>query len=280
MTGAPEDRHFVAFDKTPLHYILHEPSGPPAATLLVIHGAGEHAARYNAFASYLAARQIRSALLDLRGYGQSGGPRAFARSFDDYREDVLALARKLKADGKGPLFVLAHSMGALVAAHAFSRNPEDAPRGLILSSPCFGLAFKIPAYLEWIARISSVLQPRLLHPTRVWPEILMHDEALIQEYRQDTLLVHRMSSRLFVIMSEAMKRSKDTAGGLPFPVLIVQAGADQVVDPAASRAFFEALPGPDKTFKIYPGLYHEVLNEPSREAIYNEILTWIQKRCK
>lgn len=281
MTGAaPEDLRFVSFDRTPIHYILQEADEKPQATLVVIHGAGEHAARYKPLAAYFAARRIRSALLDLRGYGQSGGARAFVRSFDDYSGDILALARKLKSDGTGPLFVLAHSMGALVAVHALALYSDEMARGLILSSPCFGLAFRIPPFIELVAKAQSVLSPHYLHPTRVLSEILTHDARLVEDHRHDPMILHKMSSRLFALMSDAMKRAPAYARSIRCPALVLQAGDDRVVNTTASRAFFEALPGPDKTFKLYEGLFHEILNETSREAIYNDILRWIQGRCK
>ena len=83
-----EDRFFISFDKTAIHYLHFPCGGARRASILIVPGAGEYAERYQEFARFLNAHEYDVYAMDLRGYGQSGGPRAFAKSFDDYGRDI------------------------------------------------------------------------------------------------------------------------------------------------------------------------------------------------
>ena len=48
--------------------------------------------------------------------------------------------------------------------------------------------------------------------------------------------------------------------------------------PSGSQFLSEQCASSDKTLHIYPGLYHEIFNEPEKEEIFNEILAWLDER--
>lgn len=90
----------------------------PRATVLVLHGGGDHCGRYPAVTDALVRAGLQVALVDLRGHGQSDGRRWHVDSFQDNVADFDAFVAKLSQDGvaRDRLFVLGHSHGALVAA--------------------------------------------------------------------------------------------------------------------------------------------------------------------
>jgi len=56
-------------------------------------------------------------------------------------------------------------------------------------------------------------------------------------------------------------------------------GADDPLTPASgSRAFFEQLDASRSELRIYPGLRHEIFNEPEQEQIFADVLAWIDAR--
>ena len=65
---------------------------------------------------------------------------------------------------------------------------------------------------------------------------------------------------------------------LECPVLIVHGEADPLCDVAGSRRFHGALEPEGSSILTYPGLLHEVLNEPEREQVLADIRDWIEKR--
>ena len=63
-------------------------------------------------------------------------------------------------------------------------------------------------------------------------------------------------------------------GEIRVPTLVLHGGDDEVCPPGASEAFAGRLPR--GKWVRYPGLRHEILNEPSREEIFHEILRWLE----
>jgi alpha-beta hydrolase superfamily lysophospholipase len=63
------------------------------------------------------------------------------------------------------------------------------------------------------------------------------------------------------------------------PLLILHGTGDVVTDPKGSRQLHACAGSTDKTLHLYPGLYHEVLNEPERETVLSDLLAWLNRRC-
>lgn len=274
---SPSEHFFVAYDKTPIHYFLH-PSAHPVGSILLVHGAGEHGGRYADIAQYLARNGFHAAALDLRGYGKSGGPRAYVKSFAQYSRDIDALLAKLRKDTGGlPAFLFGHSMGGLIVSRAAASDLKTPLAGLVLSSPCFDLAFKIPEALRVFGKITACVMPQYKHHTLVISETLTHDPERVESHRKDPLICNFITSGLFNQLDREMLQAATIAKKITTPVLVVQAGDDRVVSLDASRKFHENLPVADKKFVMYPGYFHEVINETHRKTVYDDILSWLKK---
>src|SRR5512133_128498 len=148
----PEDlaRHEEGFLNSADHLRLFWQRFTPAqgkakATVLVLHGAGDHGGRYPALTTALVRAGFQVALLDLRGHGQSDGRRWHVDAFQENVSDLDAFVAKLSQDGVANdlLFVVGHSHGGLVAATwGLTRGRHVA--GFVLSSPYFRLAVPAP----------------------------------------------------------------------------------------------------------------------------------------
>ena len=68
------------------------------------------------------------------------------------------------------------------------------------------------------------------------------------------------------------------AGEIHTPILLLLGGKDPIIDPDASRAFFERLGSANKTPRIYPKMLHEPLNELGREKVVDDIARWLEQR--
>ncbi len=62
------------------------------------------------------------------------------------------------------------------------------------------------------------------------------------------------------------------------PLLVMQGDADRVASVAAADAIFRAAASPDKTIRHYPGLYHEIFNEPERDQVIGDLIAWLDAR--
>src|SRR5437762_11342535 len=106
---------FAAPDGTQLHEKVWAPSGVPSGTVAILHGYGEHIGRYDEVAGVLVAAGWSVRGLDLRGHGRSSGRRGHITHFGQYLDDAGALVGRARAGSDGPVYLLGHSLGGLIA---------------------------------------------------------------------------------------------------------------------------------------------------------------------
>lgn len=275
------ERRFISFDETPIFYKTLRSASEPNAVVLIIHGMGEHGGRYLPLAEYLSGIGIESLLMDLRGFGQSGGKKACVNRFLDYHRDLEALHLLISKTRKNsPIFILGHSFGGLIAS-SYAAFFTSAPlRGLILSSPLFGIAIPVPSWKSRFGLMMSYCFPDYAQTTKVNPKFLTHDEGITKKYEQDPYIFHKISARLYREMIKTINQKDAISKTLSLPTLLLQAGEDYIVSKGESLKFFDHLAAQDKELQVYEGFYHEILNEVKRAQVYSRIGNWVLDRCK
>lgn len=250
--------------------------------MLLVHGFGEHLGRYADVAPTLNDLGLHVRGYDARGHGRSPGPRGVIRDPPALLDDLVRMLGLLSSDAAkggdaGPPFVLAHSLGATLAARA-ATSGMIAPRGLILSAPA--LAMNLGLY----RRLGLVVGLRLF-PDRAVPNgqpqrAISHDDAAVARALGDPLVHDRITLRLARFAQDTGDRAIREAGHLQTPTLLLVAGADRHVDPAGSKAFFDALPAGTGTLRWYDELYHELFHErePDRTRVLADMRSWLQEQ--
>ncbi len=109
---------------------------------------------------------------------------------------------------------------------------------------------------------------------------ISRDEAVVRQFRDDPLVFHggfpvRTGAEILRAGEVARRQSHE----LHVPLLVLHGTADRVATVEASRALYEQAAADDKELRLYPGLYHEVLNEPEREQVLADLIEWIEKRA-
>ena len=273
------EHRLVSFDRTPIFYRRYEGPQKSRAVLFILHGMGEHGGRYQALAEFLGQAGIGSLLPDARGFGRSGGKRGCVQHFEDYRRDLDAVYQQcVHLFPHKPFFILGHSFGGLLLSSWLAVRPKIKCHGMVLSSPNFGISIPIPQWRHWAGLLASHLAPDFTQDTRVDSTRLTHDAAVYKEYKKDRYIHHRISARLYSLLIRELSRAGEIASRIQCPSLVLQAGDDVIVSRRATETFFEKLGSRDKELKIYENLYHEILNETERPAIFARIAEWIQKR--
>jgi phospholipase/carboxylesterase len=64
------------------------------------------------------------------------------------------------------------------------------------------------------------------------------------------------------------------------PVLLLHGEQDGLCPPEGSRMVYEGAQTIDRTLNVYPGLYHEVFNEPERDRVLDDLSAWLLQRCE
>ena len=258
-----------------LYAVTTLPDGAPKAIVGLLHGYADHAARYAHVMDAWAEKGIATVAIDMRGHGRAAGPRGYCARFDEYLDDASELARLVADKGHGaPAFLFGHSFGGLVAASSVLASP-GAWKGVVLSSPYFGLALEVPGAKLVAAKIASRLVPRLALPTGIRGRDVTHDPVRASAYESDPLVFKNATARWFTETVRAQKSAFARAPSFALPLLLVAAGADPVAKTADARRFFDAVGSTDKTWDERKGLYHETLNEPEWPEIAATMASWI-----
>lgn len=264
-----------------IYYQCWLPEEEEKAVLLVVHGLGEHCGRYMNLVNYFVPQGYAVYGFDHQGHGKSGGDRLMVKTFDDLTS-ALSIFHKMVTDWHrdNPLFLLGHSMGGGIAAYYLLEH-QSAFKGVILSSPAFKP--NIPRLTlimgMFMGRILSKLTPK----AGVWkidPSGVSRDQDVVLDYVSDPLVYRgKLTARLGFELDGALKRLQ-LVDQITLPIIIVQGGDDRLICPEGAQMFYDKIGSEDKTLKIYPGLYHEVFNEPEKDMVFADIETWLERQLK
>jgi alpha-beta hydrolase superfamily lysophospholipase len=269
---------FSASDGVDLAFTLALPAGPPRAALVLSHGLAEHVGRYAHVLEALAARGFAVHAHDHRGHGNSGGTRVFVERFAEYAADIQTALGRLKTRFPGvPKVLFGHSMGGLVVIDHLLRYPGEAAAA-VLSGPGVEVGVKVPAWKDALGKVMSHLLPKLAIPTGIPPEHVSRDAEVVRAYASDPLVSKKATARWYVEFLATQARAFAGAPELRTPLLVVYGTEDRLVSPAGIARWAEKVGSPDKTVIPYPGLFHEVVNEPERAVVLGDILRWLEAR--
>ena len=272
-------RSFTAHDGSNLAVVDWPlPSGVPSRGLVVIvHGLGEHAGRYDHVAERLNSWGFAVRSYDQHGHGESDG-KPGALPSDTFLLDNLAElldTSRRRMDPRLPLVLMGHSLGGLVAARLVSLNLRQVD-GLVLSSPALDAGMN--AFQKLLVSVLPRLAPDLRVGNGLNAQYLSHDAGVVQAYRDDPMVHDRISARLARFIADAGPAVLASAPQWRVPTLLLYAGADHLVNPEGSRAFAAAAPPGVVSAHCFEGLYHEIFNEVDREAVFERLKGWIDAR--
>ena len=288
-----KDGENLALYEWPMQVWQHDRDLPPRAVVLIVHGLGEHASRYDHVARQLLEWGFAVRAYDQRGHGESGGARGglsseallledLAEVVDDTRMRSLSLPRPTGGTGAGkplPLILLGHSLGGLVVGRFVSLDlrPVD---GLVMSSPALDPGLN--AIQKLLLAILPAIAPNLRINNGLKPAYISHDPQVVRKYLADPLVHAKISARLASFIASAGPATVAAAGHWVTPTLLMYAGADKLVNPAGSRAFAEAAAAGSGakvlTVKCFDELYHEIFNELDAAPVFVALKAWLDSR--
>lgn len=256
------------------------PQDPARAVVVLVHGIHEHSARYTYVGARLAAAGFAVYAADHRGHGRSDGRRANIERMALLQQDLRSFVRFAAGRHPGPLFMVGHSLGGLIALMYATDGEatEGALDGLVLSGPAV-LATAGSALAKRLAPVLSALVPDLGVASIDAEDKISRDPDVVRSYRDDPL-VHRgkIKARTGAEILAVMQGLPARLRRLSVPLLVLHGADDQICPLAGSVMVHEAVSSTDKTLRRYPGLYHEVFNEPEREQILTDLISWLNDR--
>ena len=263
--------------QVPIFWQSWAPAGDARAVIVIVHGAGEHSGRYEYVAQALTGDGYAVFALDHRGHGRSGGSRALIDSMDNAVADVDALVYDARVRHPSvPIFMLGHSMGGTIALR-YAIEHQHQLDGLVLSGPLAALE-GAPAPLRLIGKALAAIAPKT-PLIGVDPKVVSRDQAVVDAYIADPLVHHRkLPARTLAELAAAIDGFPETVTAITIPTLILYGSEDKLCPPAGSQMLAERIAAQDKSIKAYPGLYHEILNEPERDEVLADLRAWLAAR--
>jgi alpha-beta hydrolase superfamily lysophospholipase len=264
-------------DGLTLHAHEWRPGDSPRANLILVHGIAEHAARHDHVARRFADAGIAVSAVDLRGFGRSGGRRAYLDRWSQYHDDVQDQLAAVRASSPGvPLILYGHSMGGLIAlGYVLAEPRRPLPDVLVLSAPA--IAATVPAWKRVAASVLGVTIPRFALANDFHPGSLSHDPQVDIAYRADPLATHRTTARLGAELLREQSRVQARIAQLeavPLQTYVLHGDEDPIVPVWAT----DALGGKrNVTRRVYPRLRHETHNEPESQQVISDTLAFINR---
>lgn len=239
--------------------------------MLIVHGIGEHSGRYEHVGSSFADIGIDTLSYDQRGFGQSGGRRAFVKSFDQYLDDVEMLL-ELRREAGLPVILMGHSLGGLVVT-TYLTSDRPQPDLAVISAPA--LEADVPAWQKLLAPVLGRILPKQHIPSKIDGELLSRDVEVQRAYIEDPLVIAGATAGLGDEMFSTMKSTSAELDRVRVPAYVLHGAEDRLVPPSASEELGR-LPG--VTRKVWPGLRHECLNEPEQGEVMAGIAAWLDEQ--
>ncbi len=243
----------------------------PWATVLIVHGGGEHSARYDHVADQMVTAGLDVHSFDWVGHGESGGTRWHVDVYDTYHHDLAERVVNTRVAGL-PLVLYGHSMGGLISL-GYCLSDNQLPDLLVVTSPWLETA--APPLLKALIPLIAKIAPRLRLDGGLKGEQLARDPAVGESYFADELVETKITAAWGAASLREQARVRAGLSKLPVPAFVVHGGADTIARPHASAPIGDL---PDAERRLYPSLRHETHNEPEGPEVVAAVIEWLRKK--
>ena len=249
----------------------------PKGVVLINHGFAEHIGRYDYLANKLNENGYTVYRYDLRGHGRSGVEKGHINSYREFIDDCEEMVDLIKSKEDKELFMLGHSMGGMVTLIYGIENP-DTLRGQIFSGPGVGELPAAQGIMKIGVKLASKIMPKKMMANPVSDDICS-DPAVVQAYKEDPLVLREASFNFYKEFSvDAIAYAQANKSKYTYPCLITHGEEDKVVPKEISEDLYKTIASKDKDLIIYEGLYHEILNEKSKDQVIMDMVSWLNER--
>ncbi len=266
----------ASFDGLKLYFQGWETEQNLRGIICLVHGLGEHSGRYSYWAELLNQAGYTVLAYDLRGHGKSGGMRGHINSFDEYLKDTDILLNE--ANNRftlQPCFIYGHSLGAIiVCSYILHRKPQI--NGAVISALSVKTALQEQKGKVLLAKVIGQLIPKFTMGSGLVPETISRDPAIVSKYVNDPMVHKQVTAGFGRGSINEIDWIKQHASDWSLPVLFMHGELDKLGYMDGTTEFASKIKN-DCTVKIWPGMYHELHNEPEKELVFEYLRGWLDQ---
>src|SRR6056297_1775223 len=245
----------------------------PLASVLIIHGLGEHIDRYERFARELNEHRLNVYGFDNLGHGKSGGIRGYT-SIEDTFKIIDIMLKKISSDVPGiPVALFGHSLGGLIGLRYLQEKPNRFYCAAI-SAPAIILDEETKKRMEKNAPLARLL-PFVTLDNNIKHEDISRNQTEVVAYSSDKLVHPKVSLKLALSIHKNVKTVIEKVAAIKTPLLLLKGMSDNVVPPDNIDDFFNRIGSENKVISKYSGAYHETIYDPEHgEQFRQDIIGW------
>ena len=313
MIRKTEYTHVSGTDGLELSVLRIEPDSAADVCGIVqlVHGMSEYKERYADFMTYLAKKGYICVIHDNRGHGKSvkdpedlgfmyeGGYEALIEDVHELTLEIKQYAKELCQDKELTYTLLGHSMGSLIVRCYIRKYDADIDRLCILGCPSQlggmrpGLAVaEALSLIEGEKSRSSIMDGIVFGAVDInrfsnegienaW---LNTDRESVEKYNEDPGCGFKFTlngyANLIKLSMLTYKKDGFEMNNKELPIRFFS-GSDDIFgisrkDIAKAMRLLKHAGYENVRGRIYPGMRHEILNEPKKKYVYRDILKFIR----
>lgn len=267
------------------HYSRSEKPKKKIKHIILLHGAVEYHKRHMGLITALFDEYKNGVIvsaMDLVGHGYSGGARAYVDEFENFELDFLNFL-KICGDLHHEFdvessHIIAHSLGGLIAVRALVDRADELNiniDSLVLSNPCFKPLIKLPETAKKAVEMISNKAGKMRIPSMIGGKDLTSDPKRAMAFDGDRLISDFVTTGLVTAIYKACSQVMPYSYYLKVPTLFLVSGQDKVVNNEATELFIAGLDKNIVQALRYVDAKHDILNETCAEAVFQEIIDFI-----
>lgn len=251
----------------------------PVAVMSLVHGLAEHCGRYDELARHLNRNGIDVVGVDLRGHGQTKGPRGVSRRFADITGDVRTLVEETKSQYPGlPRFLFGHSLGGGLVLHHGMTTEEDSLSGYLVSSPMIRSCRRVSKLSYGAVKVLRKLLPKGTMPMPVSGKKVSTIPKEQELYNTDSLRHRRLGIGLALDLIDNGEDLSARADQWDKPLRMWHSKADQITSFDASASFAKLANHCE--FTAFDEVQHETHRDRSRDDVYALMVEFMLQNLK
>jgi len=253
--------------------------GNPRGLVALVHGLGEHTARYRHVGKALTEAGYALVGFDLRGHGKSGGPRGHSSSLAAYMQDIRQFFKFLAQRYPHiPHFLYGHSLGGLLSL-AYAIQAHEGLTGVVVTGPALRSSLQEQRAKVAMVKLLGSFAPSVSVQSGLDAATISRDPEIVEAYKNDPLVHYNTSLGFGKAALEAIDLCFAKAKDFSVPLLIMHGKGDKISYPSGSEDFAKRAraAGGDVTLKLWDGLYHEIHNEPEKESVFRFMIEWLDR---